>query len=110
MNTIFLHDFNSLDDVLREFNITADRLNGYEILLASYAIGCYEGWSFVLLKHTESGELFTVYASHCSCYGLEGQFDMESASVEQLKKLYAEDYYAYTDCKTELGEILDSLA
>lgn len=37
------------------------------------------------MQHKETGNYFTVTGSHCSCYGFEGQFDLEEAPIEYLK-------------------------
>lgn len=54
-----------------------------EILLASYGTPSYEGYAFVLFRR--DGKLWEVNGSHCSCYGLEGQWDPEEVSVEALR-------------------------
>jgi hypothetical protein len=53
------------------------------ILFASYNYANYEGDAWVLLE--KEGKLFEVNGSHCSCYGLEGQWDPEQVSLEELK-------------------------
>lgn len=106
MKEVYCGEFVDRNDMLMQFNIDESALSGYKVLLAFYSYECYEGYAFVLLKKKKSKELFTVYGSHCSCYGLEDQFDMESASIEQIEKLHASDYYYYRGCSKELGEIL----
>src|ERR1700756_4478230 len=64
-----------------------------EVLFASYGGGSYEGDALVIFKH--DGKLYEVNGSHCSCYGLEGQWKPEETSVEALamrKKKTDEDY------------------
>ena len=56
---------------------------GVDILLASYGTPAYEGYAFVLFRR--DGKLFEVNGSHCSCYGLEGQWNPEKTSVEALR-------------------------
>lgn len=55
---------------------------GAEVLFAIYDEHSYEGDAFVLFRH--DGGLFEVNGSHCSCYGLEGQWDPEPTSVDAL--------------------------
>lgn len=43
-----------------------------EILFAAYGGDSYDGCAFVLFQR--GGTLFEVNGSHCSCYGLEGQW------------------------------------
>lgn len=56
---------------------------GAEILLASYGTPSYEGYAFVLFRR--DGKLFEVNGSHCSCYGLEGQWDPEEVTADELR-------------------------
>jgi len=66
-----------------------------ELLFASYGGGSYEGDAFVLFR--KDGKLFEVNGSHCSCYGLEGQWGPEETSIEALaskgKKESISSYY-----------------
>lgn len=111
MKSIYLNQFENEESMLKEFGIDKSVLDGYKVLLASYGKEYYDGYAFVLLKRKQTKELVTVYASHCSCYGLEGQFELEESSLELLNKLYAEDhYYAFRECRKELGEILIRLS
>ena len=54
-----------------------------QILFASYSEEDYEGDAIVILQ-TEEG-LFEVHGSHCSCYGLEGQWDPRPVTWPALK-------------------------
>ncbi len=54
-----------------------------KILFASYTYIDYSGNAFVLFE--KNGELFEVNGSHCSCYGLEGQFEPEKTNLLELK-------------------------
>lgn len=66
------------------------------ILFASYGEDNYSGDAFVLFE--QDGKLFEVNAGHCSCHGLEGQFNPEETSLESLKyrliegKMGVDDY------------------
>lgn len=85
---------------------------GVEILLASYGTGGYEGIDFVLFRR--DGQLYEVNGSHCSCYGLEHQWDPELTTVEALRhrltngNLGADSYYD-NSFATELHQVLDAL-
>ena len=83
MSAVYLHDFGGIDDVASEFGERPDTFEGVEILLASYSQANYEGDAFVLFR--KGGELFEVNASHCSCYGLEGQWEPEPTTVAALR-------------------------
>ncbi len=55
---------------------------GFKILLASYTYEDYSGDAFVLCK--KDGVLYEVNGSHCSCYGLEGQWAPEATTKAAL--------------------------
>lgn len=80
---MFKGNFSCKEDVVREFNLTEDVLRDCKILLAWYGYGDYDGAAFVLFDR--DGKLYEVDGSHCSCYGLEGQWDPEETSVEALR-------------------------
>jgi len=62
-------------------------LNNKEILIAYESVGSWgcDSSSFSLLRDKTSGELFEIHGSHCSCYGFEGQLNLESSSISSLK-------------------------
>lgn len=70
-------------------------LEGAKILYAVYDQGCYEGSAFVLFSR--DGKLYEVNGSHCSCYGLETQFDPEETSVEALEHRLTNGYFYVND-------------
>lgn len=53
-----------------------------DILLAWYSYEDYDGSAYVLYQ--QNGELFEVHGGHCSCYGLEGQWQPDQVSREQI--------------------------
>lgn len=53
-----------------------------EILYASYGGGFYDGNALVLFER--DGKLYEAHGSHCSCYGLEGQWAPEETSWAAL--------------------------
>jgi hypothetical protein len=55
-----------------------DMATDEEILFAQYGGGPYDGYCRVLFQR--DGVLYRVDASHCSCYGLEGQWSPEETS------------------------------
>ena len=64
------------------------------VLFAAYEGGGYEGDATVIYQ--KNGKLFEVYGSHCSCYGLEGQWEPEEGSVKELKTRPGLSDYAYS--------------
>lgn len=62
-------------------------ISQHEIMIAYESVGSWgcDSSSFFLLKHKETGKLFEIHGSHCSCYGFEGQLDLEETTLESLK-------------------------
>lgn len=59
-------------------------LEGYEILIAYEHVGSWgcDSSSYFLMK---KGDKYYEFAGgHCSCYGFEGQYDPDEATVEYL--------------------------
>jgi hypothetical protein len=85
-----------------------------EVLLASYGYENYSGDAFVLFRDTRDGKLYEVHGGHCSCYGLEDQWDPELTDVDSLKHRleqgnlgdcsYSGNMFA-EELKTLLGEL-----
>lgn len=70
------------DDDSQPFN-ERDDFKDFEILLGSYTYEDYSGDAFVLAK--KGRKLYEVNGGHCSCYGLEGQWEPEETSIEALR-------------------------
>lgn len=81
---------------------------GVNVLLASYNYECYSGDAFVLFE--KDGKLYEVNGGHCSCYGLEGQWEPEETTVEALRHRMTEGRLGYSDYNrfaAELATVLD---
>lgn len=82
------------EDVAHDFQVEVKDLGN--VLMAWYGQGDYEGGAFVLFE--ADGKLYEVHGSHCSCYGLEGQWDPEETNVEALTHVLNEGYqFSYYD-------------
>jgi hypothetical protein len=79
---IYFDNLNTQEDMMNSFAIDSEKLEGVEILYACYSTGDYEGWAHVIFR--KEGKLYEVNGSHCSCYGLEGQWKPEETSVAAL--------------------------
>jgi len=106
---MYLENFSNLDDVLREFNVVGNGYDGINVLLAIYTYEDYDGSSFVLFER--DGVLYEVNGGHCSCYGLEDQWDPEETSAEALRlRIVNNGYfggsYSY-DCRDDLRKVLN---
>lgn len=82
------------DAIASDFQIHFRELDLYDILLASYTSETYSGDAFLVLRRKLTGELLLVEASHCSCYGLEGQWNPEPTTVEALETHLKHHYRA----------------
>jgi len=85
---------------------------GAEILLASYGTPSNEGYAFVLFRR--DGKLWEVNGSHCSCFGLEGQWQPEETTADALRRRVKEGTLGKGDYEenpfaAELLQVLDDL-
>lgn len=79
--SIYLGIFENKSDVESQFNCGS--LEHCNILFASYEYADYFGQAFVLF--VENNQLYEVHGSHCSCYGLEDQWEPEETLLESLQ-------------------------
>lgn len=92
-NALFLEDFSGKDSdvvrnkIVKDFEIARERIDEFQILVAYMSVGDYgcDSSAWLLLRDRKSGGLFEVHASHCSCYGFEGQFAPEPTTEAYLK-------------------------
>lgn len=82
---IYMHSFSSKEDICSELDIDKSTLEDCHVLLAYYHVGSWgcDSSSYILFEDKE-GKLFENYASHCSCFGLEGQWGPEEVEVDYL--------------------------
>ncbi len=104
------HDlFEGWEDVQREFGMKEPEP---EVLFAAYEDDSYSGEALVVFKR--GGKLWTVHGSHCSCYGLEEQWDAEQATPQQLRHMVDASHDQWFDAlktryKEELVQVCDLL-
>lgn len=67
--------------------VVKDQLDNLDVLIAYESVGSWgcDSTSFFVFKDKETGKLYEMHGSHCSCYGFEGQFGLEETTVEALK-------------------------
>lgn len=80
----FLNNFDSQRCVENEYRLEEGTLDGCMFIVADYTYENYSGSSFVLYVGND-GKLYENHGSHCSCYGLEGQWSPEETTVEELE-------------------------
>ena len=88
-----------------------DVANDYEIhdqdvvvLFAAYDTPDYEGYATVVF--VENGKFYYVGGSHCSCYGLEGQWVPEEMPYEALLHMATEGLGMLHDYNDEFTKSL----
>lgn len=87
------------------------QFEGVNILFASYGCANYSGHGWVLYE--QDGKLYETSGSHCSCYGLEGQWyqGKDTVMLEELENrlvngTFGEDDWSDNNFKEELCEFL----
>jgi hypothetical protein len=81
---MFVQQFKTIQDIIDHYAAPTDALKGAKLYLAWYGYGDYCGSSIVIFK--KDGKLYEVNGSHCSCNGLEGQWEPEETSWSALAK------------------------
>jgi hypothetical protein len=83
---MYLNDWkdSGFEGMISDFAIDSEKLEGAEILVASYSYENYEGSAYVLFRKGE--KLYEVHAGHCSCYGLENTWEPEETTQEALQR------------------------
>jgi len=75
------------DHWVSSWEVSKEETDKYNPVAAYESVGSWgcdsSGW--FLIQNRETGELFEVHGSHCSCYGFEDQFKPEPTTLEYLK-------------------------
>ena len=86
-NRVFFGEWSNFDGMWGDFGEYTDAAPlppAIDVLWASYEYEDYSGSAWVILE--DGGKLYEVHGSHCSCNGLEGQWDPEATSWEFVAK------------------------
>lgn len=102
---IYSGDFSSWSDVRSYFEI--DVAEPDQVLYAVYDCPDYEGYADVIYRVGD--RFYWAHGSHCSCYGLEGQWDPEEYSQQELAEvLLRGDHFWYAaDREAVRDEVLE---
>lgn len=105
---MYIENFKNNETISAEFRTPEGALDGANVLLAWYGYGSYCGDAFVLFEKT--GKLYEVDGSHCSCFGLEGQWSPEETSWEALAKrnFYGSGSDGYEQFQVELKKLIEN--
>lgn len=99
-------------DNIKMYNNAVAKYATKNLLFAVYCDDGCVGNAFVLFE--EHMRLYEVHASHCSCYGLENQFDVEEVTLEALEyrmhngtelQIFSKDDFAYFKNKPSAKEL-----
>jgi len=91
LKDVYIDGWDDIQGVLQDFKISDKEVEGFNVIVAAYDLsGAYSGDAFVLLE--KEGKYYEVNGAHCSCYGLEGQFNLEESAEEALKFRYDSDF------------------
>jgi hypothetical protein len=93
---MFIENFKDVQDMADNFAVPVETFDGMNILIAWYGYGSYCGASFVLYEKDD--KLYEVNGSHCSCNGLEQQWEPEETSWEALKWVLEEGSKFDSEC------------
>src|SRR5206468_12825659 len=100
----YVQNFKNNEDIISEYAAPHDALDGATIHLAWYGYGCYCGESLVVYE--QNGKLYEVNGNHCSCSGLEGQWNPEETSWAALAKRQLDNYCdGSRDAQTQLTNV-----
>lgn len=81
---MFINDFKdySQEEILEEYRATKEQADFVDkIIFADYTYECWTGDSHVVFIGKD-GKMYEVHGCHCSCYGLEDQWEPEEATLE----------------------------
>lgn len=92
MEQLFLGDLTGFTNeqvrshIVDAYQISDADLARFDVLVAYESVGAYgcDSSAWLLLKERNTHKLFENHASHCSCYGFEGQFNPEETAVDYL--------------------------
>jgi hypothetical protein len=76
---IYGSDWSSIEQIANDFD-TQDKVTEDELIFAYYS---YEDGT-ALVVYQRGGKLYEVNGGHCSCNGLEGQWEPEETTPEAL--------------------------
>lgn len=80
MMEVYRGSFDSWADVQREFQMDVPEPD--DVIYAEYDTPCYDGYANVIYRNGD--RYYWAYGSHCSCYGLEEQWDPEEYDGRSL--------------------------
>ena len=86
---MYYGEFDNWEDVAGNFGID-ETSNDKVVLFAAYDVDGYDGSATVVF--VRNGTFYIVEGGHCSCYGLEGQWEPDEMPLEGLLRMTDEGY------------------
>ena len=80
----YFENFSSWSDIQAQFHMEDSEPE--EVLFAIYDTPSYEGYAEVIYRNGD--RFYWASGSHCSCYGLEDQWDPEEYDAETFLKVF----------------------
>ena len=101
---MYFGNFGDKHDVCREFGIP-----DFEgtVVFAAYDTPDYDGYAEVIFVH--KGKFYMAHGSHCSCYGLEDQWDPIEMPIDGLRKIIGQGTGMLSHYEKEFESSLDQL-
>jgi len=103
---VFVGDFENESQVFGSFEVSDKEKAEYKILFASYDTPSYDGYAWGLCIKKGTADLLEFSGSHCSCYGLEGQFTPEPVVLAELQQRLTKGTFGDDAYKKEAIEFL----
>lgn len=102
---MFYGIFENWNDVLSFFGVNNPQEYENAVpVFASYDCEDYDGYATVIF--IQHGKFWEVHGSHCSCFGLEDQWEPEETSFEVLRHMANKGRYSYLHNK-EFSDAID---
>lgn len=101
---MYYGEFTCLNDIVSNFNITNQKVDDMVVLFAAYNFEYYDG--FALVIYVQNGKFYIVEGSHCSCFGLEDQWNPDEMPIEALLHMADKGLGMLNDYKSEFKDSL----
>jgi hypothetical protein len=84
---MFYNDWSEsgIEGMMSDFSISEKELEGVTVIHADYTYEDYSGSAYVLF--VKDGRYYEVHGSHCSCMGLEEQWEPEECTYAELAEM-----------------------
>lgn len=102
MSRVYKSEFASWSDVLSSFGDGCPNDEPTKVF-AAYETPSYDGYALVIVKNSDD-QFDVIEGSHCSCYGLEGQWKPTRHDEVEIKKMLTAPYGIFNDQSEEISK------